>query len=108
MPQILAIGLAVLLVTGCAAYAPINTAALSVGMSKQAAIEVLGGRGDTVGSRVYDDGVVDVIEINRRSNLSSDIVETYWLYFLDNELETWDSPGDWQREADQIYEARAR
>lgn len=32
----------------------------------------------------------------------------YWLYFFDNRLVQWGEAGDWQREADRIYEIRFR
>jgi hypothetical protein len=32
----------------------------------------------------------------------------YWMYFYDGKLVQWGEAGDWQREADQIYEMRFR
>lgn len=32
----------------------------------------------------------------------------YWLYFFDGKLVQWGKAGDWQREADRIYEMRFR
>ena len=32
----------------------------------------------------------------------------YWLYFVDNKLVQWGQAGDWEREADRIYEIRFR
>jgi hypothetical protein len=32
----------------------------------------------------------------------------YWLYFHDNKLVQWGEAGDWQKEADRIYEMRFR
>lgn len=33
---------------------------------------------------------------------------TYWLYFVDGVLAQWGEAGDWEREADRIYEVRIR
>ena len=32
----------------------------------------------------------------------------YWLYFYDDKLVQWGEAGDWQKEADRIYEVRFR
>lgn len=108
MTKILAISLTALLVTGCAAYAPINTAALNIGMSKQAAMGALGGRGSAIGSTRYEAGVIEVIQVSRLSHADSTVAEQYWLYFFNDELDHWGRPGDWRREADRIYEVRVR
>ena len=34
--------------------------------------------------------------------------DLYWLYFVDSKLVQWGQAGDWQREADKIYEIRFR
>lgn len=34
--------------------------------------------------------------------------EDYWLYFVDGTLAQWGKAGDWQREADKIYEFRIK
>jgi hypothetical protein len=34
--------------------------------------------------------------------------DLYWLYFVDGKLVQWGKAGDWQKEADRIYEMRFR
>jgi hypothetical protein len=34
--------------------------------------------------------------------------DMYWLYFVDNKLAQWGKAGDWQKDADRIYEMRLR
>ena len=48
------------------------------------------------------------MEASRRSHWDSSVVERYWLYFVNDELDQWGRPGDWEEKADDIIEVRYR
>ena len=91
-------------------YAPIALHRLSIGDPKGQVEESLGSPVNVIGSKRYPDGIVEVWSYERwHSALGPDYIEeTYWLYFYNGELIQWGRPGDWQREADRIYEIRVR
>ncbi len=100
--------LAAAMLFGCKAYQPINLSDIRVGMEKDAALRTLNRRSDNViGSRKYGKDVVEVVQVSGYYP-SGGLAEQYWLYFLNDELVQWGRPGDWQREADHVYELRVR
>ena len=93
---------------GCAAYTPIDTRSFEIGMTKADIYEVTNNRGKPIGANQYEHGTVEVIAVSRLSTWDSQVSEEYYLYFLNDRLEKWGRPGDWRKEADQIYEIRYR
>ena len=77
-------------------------------MTKGEFYEVTNNRGKPIGANQYEYGTVEVIAVSRLSNWDSKVAEEYYLYFLNDRLEKWGRPGDWSKEADQIYEIRYR
>lgn len=96
------------LLIGCASYNAIDTGAFRIGMTKSEAQAVMDNRGRLIGAKEYEEGIVEVISVTRLDLGDSSVAEEYWLYFFDGRLEKWGRPGDWQRQADQIYEVRVR
>ncbi len=95
--------------TGCKTYQNIPLINLEIGMSKSEVIQVLGREPDNlIGAKQYADGIVEVLQYSRYSIVDSSLAERYWLYFLNNKLNQWGRPGDWEKEADRIYEIRYR
>jgi hypothetical protein len=84
---------------------------VNVGMPKADVLKVLGPPFNVVGSKPFPHGTVDVWEYRRYALVvesSNDVLEQYWLYFLDGKLTQWGRPGDWSKEADRVYEVRMR
>ena len=83
---------------------------LSIGETQEAVKAKLGKPVNVIGSKQFPDGVGEVWEYERwHAQFGFDRVEeTYWLYFLNDELAQWGRPGDWSKEADRIYELRVR
>ena len=82
---------------------------LEIGMSKEKVIENLGDPYNVIGSKRFDEGVVEVWEYRKYNTFNWNILEqVYWIYLLNDKLEQWGRPGDWQEEADRIYEFRMR
>lgn len=78
-------------------------------MTKQQVIYNLGKKPDNlIGSKAYPDGVIEVLQYTRTDVWYGQVQERYWLYFLNDQLKQWGRPGDWQREADHIYEIRVK
>lgn len=108
MKRLAFIILILMFVSACAGYAPINTSAFELGASKSEVRARAGGRLTPVGSKRYGDDAVEVLEASRRSHWDSSVVERYWLYFVNDELDQWGRPGDWEKEADEIIDVRYR
>jgi hypothetical protein len=94
-------------------YREINMSKISLGMTEEEVREVLGDPADVIGSRYYDEGhVIRVLQyLEAEFSYTSDhdrLKKDYYLYFLDGKLVQWGRPGDWEKEADQIYELRIR
>ncbi len=110
MKKVTCLTLVILLIVGCNVYKKINFSAISVGMTKQEVISALKKKPDNIiGAKQYPGGVMEVVKYTRRY----DIIETlsdeeYWLYFWNDTLKQWGRPGDWQKEADKVYEIRYR
>jgi len=91
-------------------YRDIPLHSISVGMSEDDIIENLGKPYNVIGSRKYKEGNIEVWEY-RRYELGTafdQLLEKYWLYFWNGKLEQWGRPGDWEKEADRIWEIRVR
>lgn len=98
-----------LIIISCAASKGINLSRISLGMTKEEVLEKLGKRPDNViGSKQFPEGTVEVIQFSKYDAWTAQLTERYWLYFLDGKLKQWGRPGDWKKEADQIYEFRNR
>lgn len=91
-------------------YESIDLHLLTLGDSKPEVIEKIGEPENVIGSRVLDNGVIEVWSYEKwHAALGNDRKEAeYWLYFLNDELAQWGRPGDWAAEADRIYEIRVR
>lgn len=83
---------------------------ISVGNSKTEVVKALGQPDNVIGSKQYEQSVVEVWAYEKwHAQVGPDYIEEiYWLYFLDGTLKQWGRPGDWQKEADKIYEIRIR
>jgi hypothetical protein len=95
-----------------ALYRDIPLHTISVGMSKSEVHSALGKPYNVIGSKKYKEGTVEVWDY-RRYEMSTTksydpILEQYWVYFWDNKLEQWGRPGDWDKEADRIWEIRVK
>lgn len=94
-------------------YRSLDMSKVSVGMSEEEVRKILGEPADVIGSRFYEEGhiirVLQYLEAEFNYWGSKDrLKKNYYLYFLDEKLVQWGRPGDWQKEADQIYELRIR
>lgn len=100
----------ILLITACNIYKKIDLAKLSLGMTKQQVSQALNKKPDNlIGAKQYPSGSLEVFQYTRNYDIiptSRD--ECYWLYFWNDSLSQWGRPGDWQKEADKIYELRIR
>lgn len=97
------------ILTGCAAYKSINLFNLKIGMAKHEVVRAIGKNPDNlIGAKQYSDGTVEVLQYSRYDHWASQLQERYWLYFFNDKLIQWGRPGDWQKEADRIYEIRSR
>ena len=111
--------ISVILITGCTYkqydekhYRNIPLHRISVQMNKEIVLKKLGEPYNTIGSKKYSEGIIEVWEYRKYHesvNKSYDpIDEQYWLYFWNGKLEQWGRPGDWEKEADRIYEIRMK
>lgn len=92
-------------------YRELNMSAVSIGMTEQQVREILGEPADVIGSHVYEDNrIIRVLQyLEAELGFAVDrLNKNYYLYFLDGRLVQWGRPGDWQKEADKIYEIRIR
>ncbi len=94
-------------------YRSLDMSSVSLGITESEVRGLLGPPGDVIGSRLYDGGhvvkVLQYLEAEFSYDFSQDrLNKNYYLYFLDDKLVQWGRPGDWQREADHIYELRLR
>ena len=82
---------------------------VNIGDSKREVINMFGSPDRTIGSKLYKDGVILVLEYaDIQLNIGPDKVSIYWLYFLNDKLIQYGRPGDWQREADYIIDIRIK
>lgn len=111
--------LLVVLATGCSytyprsQYRALDMSRVAVGQTENEVRGVLGPPSDVIGSRLYEGGhVIRVLQYLEAAlswtGNADNLKKNYYLYFLDGKLVQWGRPGDWQREADQIYEVRMR
>lgn len=101
--------IALFLFISCAPYKQINLSAISIGMTKEQVVSALKKKPDNlIGAKKYATGNVEVLQYTRYNSITGQLEERYWLYFLDNKLQQWGRPGDWEKEADKIYEYRIR
>jgi hypothetical protein len=91
-------------------YKEIPLSSIKVGDKKDQVSSSLGEPDNVIGSKSFEHGTIEVWSYEKwHANLGMDTLEqVYWLYFLDDILVQWGRPGDWQREADRIYELRVR
>ena len=84
---------------------------LNLDMTKQEVVKTMGEPDAARGSmRNKFGGVVEVWEYKLTTTPTFGAWESsyYWLYFYDGKLVQWGKAGDWEREADRIYEMRFR
>jgi len=102
--------LCIFLVVGCATTGKLMK--LNLQMTKPEIISAIGNPTAARGSMTNKYG--QVIEIWEYALYKTDDdaffgrPTFYWLYFYDGKLVQWGEAGDWQREADRIYEMRFR
>lgn len=96
-------------------YKKLSMDSLQLGMTKQDVIDSLGHKPySIVGAKQELNHTVEVwlyIKAYQPSELSPerDIIEQrYYLYFYDGILEKWSNLGDWEREANEIFEIRIK
>lgn len=91
-------------------YEKIPLHLLTIGDTKEKVQETLGEPINVIGSKKFENGFVEVWSYEKwHASFGRDRLEQeYWLYFLNGKLAQWGRPGDWQQEADQIYELRVR
>lgn len=98
----------IIFLMSCAIYKKADLSLISIGMSKQQVIQTLGKKPDNlIGAKQYPEGTLEVLQYTE-ADLWSGMEQRYWLYFWNNNLAQWGRPGDWQQEADKIYELRIR
>lgn len=114
MKHIFTFVVALLLLSSCGSKKSmaLHPERLSLGMSKQEVISVMGEHITLkiIGSKAYDSGTIEVGQYYDKKLMYGQglVEEIYYLYFLDNKLVQWGRPQDWQKEADRIYEIRHR
>lgn len=93
-----------------ALFDPVPFHRISIGYDKTQVEAALGPPPLVVGAKRFEDGIVEVWEYQQWEPLPGPdrIQSRHWIYFLDGEVYQWGRPGDWQREADKIYEIRHR
>jgi len=94
-------------------YRELDMSKISLGMSEKEVRKILGEPADVIGSRYYEGKhiikVLQYMEAEFSYTGSEDrLKKDYYLYFLDDKLVQWGHPGDWEKEADKIYEIRIR
>jgi len=92
-------------------YRELNLSKISLGMSEKEVRNILGEPADVIGSRYYEGKhIIKVLQYLEAEFSYTDeedrLKKNYYLYFLDDELVQWGRPGDWEKEADKIYEIR--
>jgi hypothetical protein len=90
------------MLVGCATSGKLMN--LKLNMTKSEVISNIGKPTAARGSLTnkYD----QIIEIWEYTLWKGPVTADYWLYFVDNRLVQWGEAGDWQKEADRIYELR--
>ena len=96
-------------------YRKLDMTNISIGMTEEEVQKVLGEPVEVIGFRFYESWhnirVLQYLEVWRRfswSSLPDCVKKNFYLYFFDNRLVKWGHPGDWKKEADQIYESKIR
>jgi len=94
-------------------YRKLKMSKISLGMAEKKARKTLGEPEDVIGSRYYEGEhvikVLQYLEAEFSYTVDKDrLKKDYYLYFLDDKLVQWGRPGDWEKEADKIYEIRIR
>lgn len=98
-----------LIFTSCLPTGRIHLEDITIGMTKeQVRFQLHRNPDNVIGSKQYPSGLIEVLQYSRYDPFTNELLERYWLYFLDNTLKQWGRPGDWQKEADQIYEIRVK
>ena len=109
MKRTLFVILSLLILSSCAAYKGVNLFSLKIGMTKSEVVNSVGKNPDNlIGAKQYEDGTMEVIQYSKYNAWTGMLEERYWLYFFNDYVLQWGRPGDWQREADRIYEIRER
>ena len=105
--------LVIAFILGCAATSQVLSR-VSLGMTKAGVRNQIGEPTAVRGAIINKYGqCIDVWEyrLYRYSGAIeglSPYFDLYWLYFVDDKLVQWGQAGDWQKEADRIYDIRFR
>ena len=91
-------------------YNKVNLHLLKIGDDKQQVLSKIGKPHNVIGSKKFSQGLIEVWAYEKwyAKMWFDEKEEEYWLYFLNEKLEQWGRPGDWEEEADRIYEIRYR
>ncbi len=109
MKYLIASLIMLLMLSGCVQkYQRIHMDKIQIGMTKTEVEQSIGKPFNAIGSKQFPFGRVDVWEYRKYEWVYGTVDEQYWLYFLNDKLDRWGRPGDWSKEADQIYEFRIR
>lgn len=82
-----------------------------LGMKEEQVVERLGPPHRVVGTKRYQNGVVEVRHyvVNRISHLEdTGSKKEYYLYFWNGELVRWDQPDEWETEAHRLMRTLGR
>ncbi len=99
-----------LLFGACHALKKVDTFQLTIGMSKDEAIQALKKKPDNIiGAKQYEDGLLEVVQFSGLAPLTTEEeMEKYWLYFFNDRLVEWGQPMDWELETERIYRLRKK
>ena len=103
MKRLLFISLTIILISGCASTSTLRN--LSIGMSKNEVVEILGEPVTTHASDRHYGGIEIWDYIFREHGNPLSKRQRYWVYFKENEVIQWGKEGDWgdlEREPDYI------
>ncbi len=91
---------------------------ITVGMSKNEVVEILGKDGYVRSSAINElNKVIEILQYEYKFQDYDPFIgprrfpdehDTYWFKFYDGKLVNWGKPGDWKKEADNISEIRFR
>ena len=75
-------------INGCAAFKNPDFSLITLDMSKQGVISLIGKPQRVVGAQKYDDGLLEILEYKVDKITSEQLDSRYnWLFFLNNELQ---------------------
>ena len=114
MKKIVYLLILLLMISGCAIFGPRyiwrgapNFEKISLGMNKGEVKKAIG-PSDLVRGSMYAKDRTKIEVWEYMEAIGSGLKRQYWVYFADDKLVQWGEAGDWEKEADRIYEFRWR